>query len=106
MTWSALLIKSADNPFMDKALKEQIKKGVIWSAVQRFSTQGLQFVITLFMARLLTPEDYGIIGMLGIFLAVSSVFVDSGFISALTRKQERTQADICTVFYFNITITC
>ena len=89
---------------MDKALKEQTKKGVIWSAVQRFSTQGLQFVITLFMARLLTPEDYGIIGMLGIFLAVSSVFVDSGFISALTRKQERTQADICTVFYFNITI--
>lgn len=89
---------------MDEQLKKETKKGVIWSAAQRFSTQGLQFVITLFMARLLTPEDYGIIGMLGIFLAVSSVFVDSGFISALTRKQDRTQADICTVFYFNITI--
>lgn len=90
---------------MDKALKEQTKKGVIWSAVQRFSTQGLQFVITLFMARLLTPEEYGTIGMLSIFLAISSVFIDCGFVNALTRKQNRTHTDICTVFFFNITIS-
>lgn len=89
---------------MDAKLKRETRQGVLWSAVQRFSTQGLQFLITLVMARKLTPEDYGIIGMLGIFIAVSSVFIDSGFINALTRKQDRTQTDICTVFYFNIAI--
>ena len=90
---------------MDSELRHQTKKGIIWSAIQRFSTQGIQFLTTLIMARMLTPSEYGTIGMLGIFLAVSSVFVDSGFINALTRKQDRTHADTCTVFYFNITIS-
>ena len=90
---------------MDSELRQQTKKGIIWSAIQRFSTQGIQFLTTLIMARMLTPSEYGTIGMLGIFLAVSSVFVDSGFINALTRKQDRTHTDTCTVFYFNITIS-
>lgn len=90
---------------MDEQLKKETKKGIIWSAIQRFSTQGLQFLTTLVMARMLTPAEYGTIGMLSIFLAISSVFIDSGFVNALTRKQERTHADICTVFYFNITIS-
>lgn len=90
---------------MDSELRQQTKKGIIWSAIQRFSTQGIQFLTTLVMARMLTPAEYGTIGMLSIFLAVSSVFIDSGFVNALTRKQDRTHADICTVFYFNITIS-
>ncbi len=89
---------------MDEGLKQQARKGIFWSAIQRFSTQGLQFIITLFIARLLTPHDYGIIGMLGIFLAIASVFVDCGFTSALIRKQNRTQEDCSTVFFFNIII--
>ena len=89
---------------MNDELKAQTKKGFLWSAIQRFSTQGLSFIITILVARQLTPKDYGIIGMLGIFIAVSSVFVDSGFTSALIRKQDRTQKDISTVFYFNILI--
>lgn len=90
---------------MNEALKSQVKKGVIWSAFQRFSTQGIQFLTTLVMARMLTPAEYGTIGMLSIFLAISSVFIDSGFVNALTRKQDRTHTDICTVFYFNITVS-
>ena len=89
---------------MDAELKEQAKKGLIWSAVQRFSSQGAQFVFTIIIARQLTPEDYGVVGMLGIFLAVATVFVDGGFTNALIRKQDRTQADLSTVFYFNIVI--
>ena len=77
----------------------------MWSAVQRFSTQGIQFVTTIIMARMLTPSDYGVVGMLDIFIAILSVFVDSGFINALTRKQDRTHTDICTVFFFNIGIS-
>ena len=90
---------------MDEELKKQTKKGVIWSAIQRFSTQGIQFITTLIMARMLTPAEYGTIGMLSIFLAISSVFIDSGFVNALTRKQDRTHNDICTVFFFNISIS-
>ena len=91
---------------MEENLKKQTKQGVIWSAVQRFSLQGTQFVITLFMARLLSPREYGIVGMLSIFLAISGVFIDCGFTSALTRKQNRTHEDLCTVFWFNIVIAC
>lgn len=90
---------------MEESLKKQTKKGIIWSAAQRFSTQGIQFVTTIIMARMLTPADYGVIGMLDIFIAILSVFVDSGFINALTRKQDRTHTDICTVFFFNIGIS-
>lgn len=89
---------------MEENLKKQTKLGVFWSAIQRFSTQGLQFLITLVIARFLTPSDYGIIGMLGIFLSVASVFVDCGFTNALIRKQERNQHDCSTVFFFNIGI--
>ena len=91
---------------MDEELKRQTKRGVLWSAVQRFSMQGLQFLMTLVMARFLTPEDYGIVGMLGVFIAISSVFVDSGFSSALTRKQNPTIEDTSTIFLFNIGIGC
>lgn len=73
---------------MDQKLKKQTVHGVMWSAVQRFSTQGIQFVTTIIMARMLTPSDYGVVGMLDIFIAILSVFVDSGFINALTRKQD------------------
>ncbi|MBR4729871.1 MAG: lipopolysaccharide biosynthesis protein [Prevotella sp.] len=90
---------------MDQNLKKQTVHGVMWSAVQRFSTQGIQFVTTIIMARMLTPSDYGVVGMLDIFIAILSVFVDSGFINALTRKQDRTHTDICTVFFFNIGIS-
>lgn len=90
---------------MEESLKKQTKRGVVWSAVQRFSTQGIQFVTTIIMARMLTPADYGVVGMLDIFIAILSVFVDSGFINALTRKNDRTHEDICTVFFFNIGVS-
>ena len=56
------------------------------------------------MARILTPEDYGLVGMLAIFLAVSQSLIDSGFSQALIRKMNRTETDNCTVFYFNIVV--
>ena len=90
---------------MDEELKHKTKKGVFWSAIQRFSTQGLQFLTTIILANFLGPEEYGTVGMLSIFLAISSVFIDGGFINALTRKPDRTHADICTVFYFNVCIS-
>lgn len=86
-------------------LKTKTVKGVAWSAVERFSAQGIQFVFNILITRVLLPEDYGVVAMLGIFLAVSQTFIDSGFGNALIRKQDRTDADYCTVFYFNIAVS-
>lgn len=86
------------------SLKDKTVKGVIWSAVDRFSAQGIQFVFSILIARLLLPEDYGVIAMLNIFLAVSQTFIDSGFGTALIRKIDRTETDFSTVFYFNIAV--
>lgn len=86
------------------SLKDKTVKGVIWSSIDRFSAQGIQFVFSILIARLLLPEDYGVIAMLNIFLAVSQAFIDSGFGTALIRKIDRTETDFSTVFYFNIVV--
>ena len=78
--------------------------GILWSALERFSTQGIQFVIGLVLARLLSPSDYGMVGMLAIFIALSQTFVDGGFSLALIQKNNCTENDFSTVFYFNIII--
>jgi O-antigen/teichoic acid export membrane protein len=89
---------------MSESIKQQTKSGILWSFVERFSVQGVQFLIMIVMARLLSPNDYGIIGMLAIFLAISQSLIDSGFSQALIRKQNRTEIDNSTVFYFNIAV--
>lgn len=83
-------------------LKEKTAKGLFWSSIQNFSVKGLEFVLMLFMARLLGPKEYGTIGLLSVFMALSHIFINSGFTTGLIRKKDRTQEDLCTVFYFNI----
>ena len=85
-------------------LKEQTLSGVKWSAIGRFSTQGISFIIGLMLARMLSPTDYGLVGMLGIFFAIAQTFIDSGFGSALIRKKDCTDEDYSTAFYFNIAV--
>ena len=89
---------------MSESLKHKAVKGILWSSVERFSVQGVLFVVMVVMARLLTPKDYGLVGMLAIFIAVAQSLVDSGFSQALIRKQNRTEKDNSTVFYFNIAV--
>ena len=90
---------------MAENLKDKATKGVIWSAVERYSLQGVQFLLQLIIARKLTPHDYGLIGMLAIFMALSQVFIDGGFSNALIQKKDRTEKDYCTVFYINAGIS-
>lgn len=87
---------------MEESLKNKTAKGVVWSALERFSVQGVMFIVMVIMARLLTPKDYGLVGMLTVFIAISQTLIDSGFSQALIRKQNRTEVDNSTVFYFNI----
>lgn len=89
---------------MADSLKKTALKGTVWSTIERFSVQGVTFVVMIIMARLLDPTDYGLVGMLTIFIAISQALVDSGFSQALIRKQKRTQTDNSTVFYFNIAV--
>ncbi len=90
---------------MSESLKDKTSKGLLWSALERFSVQGIQFLVMLVMARLLTPDDYGLVGMAAIFIAITGSLVDSGFSQALIRKQNRTDVDKSTVFYFNIIVS-
>ncbi len=87
------------------SLKNKTVKGLAWSSVERFSVQGVQFLVMLVIARILDPSDFGLVGMLVIFLAVGQSLIDSGFSQALIRKQDRTELDNNTVFYFNIVVS-
>lgn len=73
-----------------------------WGAVEKISGMGIQFVISMLLARFLSPEDYGTIAMLMVFLAISNQFVTCGFGNALVRKLECKSIDFSTAFYFNI----
>ena len=85
-----------------KNLKQKAASGMIWAAIQKYSTMGIQFISGIILARLLTPYDYGCIGMLAIFMALAETFVDGGFGSALIQKKNPTQDDYSTIFYWNI----
>ena len=79
--------------------------GMTWSALGHVAVRGSQFVIGIFLARLLTPADFGLIGMLGIFLGVSEMFVNCGFPLAFVRKTDRTKKDASTVFWFSLAMS-
>ena len=79
-----------------------VTKGVLWSAIDRFAVVGIQVLFEILLARLLLPSDYGLIGMVAVFMAIAQVFVDSGFMNALIQKQDRTELDFSTVFYTSL----
>lgn len=85
-------------------LKEQTLSGLLWSFIDRFSQQGITFIVGIILARLLSPKEFGLIGMITIFIAISESFIDSGFSQALIRKKDCTEKDYSTVFYFNLVV--
>lgn len=78
---------------------------MLWSAVDKFAVQAGHFIIGIVLARLLMPEDFGLIGMLSIFIAISQVFINSGMGSGLIQRQNRTNEDFSTVFVFNFAVS-
>lgn len=87
---------------MSSDLKQKTISGVLWSGVQKFGSLAISFISNLVLARLLSPEDYGCIGMLFIFIVLSKTFVDGGFGAALVQKKDATEDDFSTIFYWNI----
>ena len=84
-----------------ESIGHKAASGAVWAAADRLGTMGIQFIVNLILARLLLPEDFGIIGMIAIFISVSQTLVDGGFTSALIQKKEPTQTDYSTIFYWN-----
>lgn len=82
-------------------LKQQTKRGLYWKFAEQFSNYGMQFVIGIFMARLLSPRDYGITALPAVFFAVAGIFAGAGFGSAMVRKPELTENDLATAFYYS-----
>ncbi|WP_394776536.1 lipopolysaccharide biosynthesis protein [Flavobacterium sp.] len=87
------------------SLKSTAIKGVVWSAVDRFAVQFGQFVVGIVLARILLPEDFGLVGMLTIFIALSQTFIESGLGTGLIQRQEREEVDFSTLFVFNLAVS-
>lgn len=87
---------------LEESLRNKTVKGVGWSFADSILGQGITFLVGLVLARLLTPDEYGLIGIITIFITVLNSIVDSGFSNALIRKQHTTQADYNTVFITNM----
>lgn len=85
-------------------LKGTAAKGLFWSALDRFGAQGIQFIFGIWLTRILDTSDYGLLGMILIFIAIGQTLIDSGFGSALIWKKNPSQTDYSTVFYFNISV--
>lgn len=88
----------------EHSLKQKTKYGLFWSALERFGTQGIQFLFSIILARILSPTEYGIIAMPMVFLAIAQCFIDSGFSSALIRKQDLKDEDYSTTFIFSVLV--
>ena len=89
----------------EQSLKNKTIKGTVWSAVENVTRMGVTFVVSIILARLLSPEEYGLIGILTIFIAIFNTIIDGGFTNALIRKQDATDIDYSTVFYTNLVLS-
>lgn len=83
-------------------IRDKAAKGLMWAIIEKFGAQIFQFITSVIIARILTPTDYGLVGILMIFVSISSVIIDGGFASALIQRKTRNQTDYSTVFYFNL----
>lgn len=81
-----------------------VMSNFLWRLAERFGAQGVAFVVSIVLARLLAPEAYGTIALVTVFTQILNVFIDSGFGNALIQKKDADDLDFSTVFYFNIAI--
>lgn len=87
------------------SLKAQAKSGMIWTFAQQFGTQIISFAISIVLARLLTPNDFGTIALFGVVMGIASAFITGGMGSSLIRDNESDERDYSTVFIFNIVLS-
>jgi teichuronic acid exporter len=86
----------------NKDLKGKVVSGLLLKYIERVGVQGIQFIVSVILARLLTPEDYGIVAIISVFIALSAVFIQSGFNSSLIQKKEINVVDISSAFFLSL----
>lgn len=86
---------------MAESLKKKTKKGLYWKFAEKFSEQGIQFIVGIFMARMLSPSDYGITALPAVFMMVAGILVNSGFKDALIRKPDLKDEDLSTAYLYS-----
>lgn len=86
-------------------LKEKTAKGLGWGFIDNFVGTGITAVVSIILARILSPEEFGLVGMIAIFIALGNSLMDSGFSGALIRKENVTDKDLSTVFYTNLILS-
>ena len=84
------------------SLRKQATSGLAWTFTQQFGNQLISFVVSIFLARLLLPEEFGLIGMIAVFYSIGRGLMDSGLTQSLIRSKELDQEDFSTVFFFNL----
>jgi O-antigen/teichoic acid export membrane protein len=89
---------------MNDSIKKSTISGLLWSAAERFSVQGFQFIVSIVLARIISPAEFGLIGIILVFVLISDILINSGFSQALIQKKDRNNTDFTTVFYFNIIV--
>ncbi len=85
-------------------LTDKVARVVFWVLLEKFGVQLAHFVVTLVLARLLTPDDYGTVALLSVFISISNILTDVGFGNALVQKKDASQTDFNTVFYISVTV--
>lgn len=83
-------------------MRNKVAKGLFWKLLENGGAQGVQFVIAILLARLLTPAEYGVVGIIMIFITIANVFVQSGFSTALIQKRQADEVDFSSVCYFEL----
>ena len=86
----------------DQKLKSQMTSGMIWKFAERFAAQGVSFVVSMVLARILMPEDYGAVAIINIFISIADVFLSSGLNTSLIQKRDADDLDFSTIFYLNL----
>lgn len=89
----------------EQCLKDKTVKGVGWSAIDNVVQFGVSFLVSIVLARLLSPDDYGLIGIITIFTAVCTTLINGGFTTALIRKKDATDDDYNTAFIVNLGVS-
>lgn len=87
------------------SLKKQAISGMLWTFAQQFSVQGISFIVSIILARLLLPEEFGLIAMISVFVGVSNAVISSGMTQSLVRTDHLDDDDFSTVFYFNLAVS-
>ncbi|NRT70248.1 lipopolysaccharide biosynthesis protein [Clostridium beijerinckii] len=89
----------------NQTAKSKILLSLLWKLMERGGTQGIQFVVQIVLARILVPNDYGIISLITIFITIANVFIQSGFNTALIQKKDANETDFSSVFYLSLLVT-